>query len=151
MVVTETVTAPAVPAGVVAVIWVELLTVKLVAFVLPNFTALAPRKLEPVMMTLVPPAVGPELGDTEVIPGTTCSVTPEVATGFVVGVGGDGWLCGRGAGVAAATVTAGATLAAGALRVAGSGKGVTVGSVAICVVTDGVETTAGGALRVAGS
>ena len=36
-----------------------LLTVKVVAAVAPNFTALAPVKLVPVMVTEVPPAVGP--------------------------------------------------------------------------------------------
>ena len=60
-------------------IWVLLLTVKLVAFVPPNVTAVAPVKLDPAMTTLVPPAVVPELGDTDVTPGANCSVTPEVA------------------------------------------------------------------------
>ena len=41
---------------------VALLTVKGVAVVVPNFTAVAPVKLVPVMVTAVPPAVGPELG-----------------------------------------------------------------------------------------
>ena len=43
-------------AGDVAVIEVELLTVKEVALALPNLTAVAPVKLVPVMVTLVPPA-----------------------------------------------------------------------------------------------
>ena len=34
-------------------------TVKLVAAVAPNLTAVAPVKLVPVMVTMVPPAVGP--------------------------------------------------------------------------------------------
>ncbi len=50
---------PPAPAGEVAVMEVALLTVKLVAAVAPNFTALAPVKLVPVMVTTVPPAVGP--------------------------------------------------------------------------------------------
>ena len=68
-VVTATVTAPAVLAGVVAVIWVALLTVKLVAFVPPNLTAVAPVRFVPVIVTLVPPAAGPEDGLTVVTVG----------------------------------------------------------------------------------
>ena len=48
--------------GMTAVIEVAELTVKLVAAVLPNFTAVAPVKLVPVMVTLVPPVAGPEVG-----------------------------------------------------------------------------------------
>jgi hypothetical protein len=55
-----------VPAGDVAVIEVALLTVNELAAVLPNFTAVAPVKLVPVMVTLVPPPVGPVLGETDV-------------------------------------------------------------------------------------
>jgi len=51
-------TVPALPVGVVAVIDVALFTVKLVAFVAPNFTAVAPVKFVPVIATLVPPALG---------------------------------------------------------------------------------------------
>ena len=58
------------PAGEVAVIEVALLTVKVVAAVAPNFTAVAPVKLVPVMVTEVPPAVGPEVGLTPVTVGT---------------------------------------------------------------------------------
>src|SRR5579863_33707 len=58
--VTSTVDAPW--AGEVAVMDPALLTVKLVAATLPNFTALAPVKLVPVMVTMVPPAVEPEAG-----------------------------------------------------------------------------------------
>jgi hypothetical protein len=49
--------------GTVAVICVELFTVKLVAAVPPNFTAVAPVKLAPVIDTLVPeqPLVGEKL------------------------------------------------------------------------------------------
>jgi hypothetical protein len=43
--------------------------VKLVAGVLPKVTAVAPKKLEPVMVTLVPPAVVPEFGLTPVTVG----------------------------------------------------------------------------------
>ena len=58
-VVTVISTAPALPAGEVAVICVALLTVNEVAAVTPNFTAVAPVKLVPVMVTEVPPAVVP--------------------------------------------------------------------------------------------
>jgi len=44
------------------VIWVALLTVKEPAALLPNLTAVAPEKLVPVMVTLVPPDVGPVFG-----------------------------------------------------------------------------------------
>ena len=54
-------TMPA-PAGEVAVIEVAELTVKLVALVAPNLTAVAPVKLVPVMVTDVPPVVGPVVG-----------------------------------------------------------------------------------------
>ena len=60
-VVTSTLAAPAAPAGVVAVIWVSLLKAKL-AVAPPIFTAVAPVKLVPVMVTDAPPAVGPEGG-----------------------------------------------------------------------------------------
>ena len=62
-------TAPALPAGEVAERLVALLTVKLVAAVVPNFTAVAPVKLVPVIDTLVPPASGPLMGLTEVTVG----------------------------------------------------------------------------------
>ena len=42
-----------------AVIWVPLTTVKLVAAVVPKSTAVAPVKPVPVIVTEVPPAVGP--------------------------------------------------------------------------------------------
>ena len=58
-VVTVTSTVPAVPAGAVAVILVALLTVTFAALVGPNLTAAAPVKLVPVIVTVVPPAVGP--------------------------------------------------------------------------------------------
>src|SRR5258708_34269911 len=60
-VVTVTSTVPT-PAGEVAVIWVALLTVKDPAALLPNLTAAAPEKLVPVMVTLLPPGIGPVFG-----------------------------------------------------------------------------------------
>ena len=73
-VVTDTFTAPAAFAGVVAVIDVALTTVKLVAATPPNVTAVAPVKLVPVIVTLVPPATGPEPGLTPVTVGATAKV-----------------------------------------------------------------------------
>jgi hypothetical protein len=67
-VVTVTSTVPT-PAGEVAVIWVALLTVKEAAALLPKLTAVAPEKLVPVMVTLVPPDVGPVFGLTLVTVG----------------------------------------------------------------------------------
>ena len=61
-VVTRTLAVPALPAGVVAVIVVALVTVKLVAAVPPIVTPVAVVRLTPVMVTLVPPAIGPLLG-----------------------------------------------------------------------------------------
>jgi hypothetical protein len=61
-VVTARSTVPALSAGEVAVIWVMLLIVKLVAAVDPNVTAVAPLRLVPVIVTVVPPAVDPPVG-----------------------------------------------------------------------------------------
>ena len=44
-------------------------TVKLAALAAPNFTAVAPLKLLPVMVTEVPPLEDPEAGETEVMVG----------------------------------------------------------------------------------
>jgi hypothetical protein len=52
-----------------AVIWVALLTVNEVAAVLPNLTMVAPVKLLPVIVTLVPPVVGPVFGPIDVTVG----------------------------------------------------------------------------------
>ena len=57
------------PAGEVAEMLLELLTVKVVAAVPANFTAVAPVRLVPVMVTEVPPAAGPEDGLTDVTVG----------------------------------------------------------------------------------
>ena len=66
--VTVTLTVP-VPAGEVAVIEVAELTTTPVAAAVPNLTAVAPVKLIPEILTLVPPAAGPDFGDTEVTQG----------------------------------------------------------------------------------
>jgi hypothetical protein len=60
--VTVTVTAPALPAGVVAVIVVLFTTVTFVADALPNFTVAPLAKFVPVIVAAVPPAVVPLLG-----------------------------------------------------------------------------------------
>ena len=67
-VVTVTLTAP-VPAGEMAVIAVEDVTVKLVAAVAPNLTDVAPVRLTPVIVTLVPPLWGPVGGASELTAG----------------------------------------------------------------------------------
>ena len=62
--VTVTVTAPALPAGVVAVMVVLFTTTTLVAPVPPNVTVAAAAKFAPVIVTAVPPPVVPLFGDT---------------------------------------------------------------------------------------
>jgi hypothetical protein len=59
------------PAGAVAVIELALTTVKFVAAVVPNFTAVALLKPEPVIVTAVPPPVGPKAGEIAVTVGAT--------------------------------------------------------------------------------
>jgi len=68
-VVTVTVDAPATPAGEVAVICVAELTTTFVAAFAPNFTAVAPVKSVPVMITDVPPVAGPLVGLNDVTVG----------------------------------------------------------------------------------
>ena len=67
-VVTVTSTVP-VPAGDVAVIEVALLTTTPLAALVPNLTVAPVRNPVPVMVTLVPPAVGPALGLTALTVG----------------------------------------------------------------------------------
>jgi len=68
-VVTVKLLAPAVPAGVLAVIEVALTTTTLVAATPFTFTLVAPVKLVPVIVNAVPPKVVPEVGAMEVIVG----------------------------------------------------------------------------------
>ena len=70
-VVTATALAPAACAGAVAVIDVALFTVKVVAVVPPKETAVAPVRFVPVIVTLVPPAMGPLDGLTDAIVGAS--------------------------------------------------------------------------------
>jgi hypothetical protein len=74
--VTVTVTAPADPAGVVAVMVVLFTTTRLVAAALPNVTVAPVAKFVPVMVTAVPPATTPLLGETLVTVGLTTYVKP---------------------------------------------------------------------------
>ena len=67
--VTVTVTAPALPAGVVAVICVPLTTTTFVAAAPPNVTVAPVAKFVPVIVTAVPPAVDPLFGDTPLTVG----------------------------------------------------------------------------------
>jgi hypothetical protein len=69
--VTVTVTAPALPAGVVAVMLVLFTTTTLVAAVPPNVTVAPVAKFVPVIVTAVPPAVDPLFGDTLLTVGGT--------------------------------------------------------------------------------
>jgi hypothetical protein len=66
---TVTVTAPAIPAGVVAVIVVLFTTTTFVAAVPPNVAVAPAAKFAPVIVTAVPPAVDPLFGDTFVTVG----------------------------------------------------------------------------------
>ena len=61
--VTVTLAAPAEPAGVVAVIWLGLTTVTAVAAALPKLIVAPARKFVPLMVTAVPPPVGPLVGE----------------------------------------------------------------------------------------
>jgi hypothetical protein len=67
-------TVPADSAGATAVICVALSTVKLDASVEPNFTAVAFVKPVPVIVTELPPAVGPDDGLTFVTVGAETNV-----------------------------------------------------------------------------
>ena len=69
VVATTTSAVPAAWAGVVAVIEVALTTAKPVAATPPTVTDVAPVKFVPVMVTAVPPAVGPLAGEIDVTLG----------------------------------------------------------------------------------
>jgi hypothetical protein len=86
--VTVTLTGPAWPAGLVAVIDVPVaLTVTLVAGVLPNLTAVTPARPLPLRVTTVPPVVDPVAGLMPDTAGTYVYRVPafvrDVPTGFV--------------------------------------------------------------------
>jgi hypothetical protein len=84
-VVTVTSTVP-VPGGEIAVIEVALFTVKDLALALPNLIAVVPVKLVPVMVTLVPPAVGPEFGFTLVTVGAGVQVAVKLRSAAGVAI-----------------------------------------------------------------
>ena len=67
---TKTSTEPEAPAGETAVILVDDTTVKLVAGTVPKSTLVAPLRLVPLMVTVVPPDVGPLVGEMEVTEGS---------------------------------------------------------------------------------
>ena len=66
---TTTLAVPAVPEGVVQVAEVAEVTLKAVHAVPPTVMPVAPVKLVPVIVILVPPAVLPDVGETEVTVG----------------------------------------------------------------------------------
>ena len=70
---TDTVFAPALPAGVTAVTVVALTTLTEVAATPPSVTELAPVKFVPVIVIAVPPVVGPTFGETDEIVGVPYS------------------------------------------------------------------------------
>ena len=76
--VTVTATAPALPAGVAAVIVVLFVTTTFVAAALPNVTVAPDAKFVPVIVTAVPPAVDPVFGLTLLTVGATTYVYPFV-------------------------------------------------------------------------
>jgi len=69
-VVTDTLLAPAVPAGVTHVSVVASTTVRPVALTEPTRTSVAPDRFVPVTVIVVPPASEPELGDTDATVGS---------------------------------------------------------------------------------
>ncbi len=83
-VVTLTATGPAGPAGETALTEVLERTSTLVAAVVPNMTALAPRSPVPVMMTVVPPAGRPATGLTAVTTGGASYVNWSATTSALV-------------------------------------------------------------------
>ena len=66
---TTTSLAPAVPAGIVQVIWVAVEVPVIGQLVPPTVTVVTPWKLVPVMVRVPPPAMGPDVGETLVIVG----------------------------------------------------------------------------------
>ena len=66
-VVTATLCAPTVPAGVTAVTLVDETTTTLVAATPPTVTLVAPVRFVPVIVIGVPPAIGPDIGVIDVI------------------------------------------------------------------------------------
>ena len=81
--VTVTLTIPE-PTGDVTVIWLAELTVNPVAAVVPNVTAVISINPVPVIVTAVPPAVGPLTGVIRIIAGISVYVNLPVSEGVLV-------------------------------------------------------------------
>jgi len=71
--------------AVIEVIVFTVFTVKLVALIEPNLTAVAPVKLAPVIVTFVPPAAGPLVGASFVIVGSATTIGTTTLTSSRVG------------------------------------------------------------------
>src|SRR5208337_3372741 len=127
-----TLTAPAVPAGVVAVIS-ESLTNVYEAATPPMDTAVAPVKPLPVMITEVPPAVVPDVG--KMLEKTGAGTTVVVAVVVVVGVGV------AVVGVGVAVVGVGVAVVGVGVAVVGVGVAVVGVGVAVVGVDVGVVVT----------
>ena len=76
-VITVTGTVP-VPSGLERIIWEAVSLMKLVTWIGPKSTAVAPARLVPLIVTSVPPVVGPLAGLTAVRAGFGVSVTTKV-------------------------------------------------------------------------
>lgn len=83
---TVTSTVPAGSAGLTAVIWLLLSTTRDDAAVAPKSTAIAPVKPEPVIVTLVLPDTGPEVGLTPETVGDDCDVEQSTRAPALVAV-----------------------------------------------------------------
>ena len=82
--VTLTLTVPAVPVGVVAVICESLSTVNPAASTPPTWTAVAPVNPVPAMTICVPPAVGPLEGVTVLTVGSVLNTPPVIEATFAL-------------------------------------------------------------------
>jgi hypothetical protein len=69
---------PAAPGGALALIVVSLATVNDGEATVPKCTAVTPRRFDPLMVTMVPPVVGPLAGLTEVTTGVPGSIATRV-------------------------------------------------------------------------
>ena len=69
-VVTRTLALPRLPAGVVQLIWVSLMMTTLLQALPPMVTLLVVARPVPLMVMIVPPAMGPAVGDAPVVAGT---------------------------------------------------------------------------------
>jgi hypothetical protein len=79
---TDTVTRPGGDSGVVTLIWLSSATVRSLVYISPNRTFSVPVNPDPVMVTEVPPATGPEEGETPDILGRATSSYMYTAVDF---------------------------------------------------------------------